>query len=218
MSCSAPSVGSPDAPRHRGRLFLLFLLSLFLILILWEFGHRVRFGDFFSYGYHVDLILDKSDIGVPRLHPAHCLRVTNYTVSALKFEAIQTPQWGITDGAVLFHDRIEKWDGQIHSWQTVRDSVADAEASLRVPNATKNVWPGRSIYATGCYEMATVEGIHSGNVVRLVAFTSYSKPPGAVGQLAFHSPAFTVQDESAKNPQKSVLSTTPTRLATPTTH
>jgi hypothetical protein len=196
---SASTAGTSDVPRRRRRLSLLLFLSPFLILIFWEFGHRARFGDFFSYGYHVDLVLDKSDVGVPRQHPAHCLRVANYTFSVLKFEVIQTPQWGITDGAVLFHDRIDKWSEQTHSWQVVGDSVTDADPSLRAPNATKNVWPGRSIYPTGCYEMATVEGVHKGDVVRLVAFTSYSKPPSAPSQRVFYSPAFTVQDESLKN-------------------
>ena len=66
------------APRPFRRSWL-YRLSPFAILVLWEFSHYVEFGDFFSYGFHVDLVLDNSDIGVPRLHAAHCLRITNNT-------------------------------------------------------------------------------------------------------------------------------------------
>lgn len=197
-------------PFHRRRRFPLALVALvpLMFIILSECGHLARFGDFFGYGYHVDLVLDHSDIGVPRKFSAHCLRVANYTLHPLKFEAIQTPTWGITDGQLIFHDRIEKWSERTHSWLTVNDSLTTAEPSLRTPNTTKNVWPGESVYPTGCYEMATVEGINKGNAVRLVAFTSYSNSEGGHDQLAFYSQPFIVKEESLgkepsfRNPQK----------------
>src|SRR5215467_5990524 len=139
-----PRTGRPgiaSLAQGKGRYVLaLLVIAPLLVLVFWECGHRIRFGDFFTYGYHSDLIEDHSDLGVPRRHAAYCLRVTNYSFSVLKFEAIQTPEWGIWDGQVVFHDRIEKWDGQGHSWQTVGDSVTAAEPSFSRPNTTKNVW------------------------------------------------------------------------------
>jgi hypothetical protein len=166
-------------------------------VILWECGHYARFGDFFGYGYHTDLFEDHSDLGAPRLYRTHCLRVANYSFSVLKFEAIQTPKWGITDGAVLFHYGLEKWNDQTHSWMMADDSQIDDPPGFKTENAIESVWPGRSIRPNGCYEATLVKGVQKGDVVRIVAFTLYSKPPDAPGQRAFYSPAFTVRQESA---------------------
>lgn len=87
---------SSRSAKRRSILGLL-VLAAFLCVALWECGHRIKFGDFFTYGYHVDLVEDHSDIGAPRLNTAYCLRVTNYTFSPLKFEVIQTPNFGIFD-------------------------------------------------------------------------------------------------------------------------
>jgi hypothetical protein len=183
--------------RKRWRLLLAVLaIGPFMFMFVWECGHYIRFGHLFSYGYHTDLIEDHSDIGVSRLHTAYCLRVTNYTLLPLKFEGIQTP-WGITDSQVIYHDRLERWSPQTHSWSTVFDH-AEGHA-----NVVTSVWPGRSIYPTGCYEVARVKGLQRGDTVRLVAFTLYSKSEGARGQYAFYSQAFTVPGESAKNSRES---------------
>ena len=190
--------GRSSRTARRPSILGLLLLAPFFCIVVWECGHRVRFGDFFTYGYHTDLVEDHSDIGVPRLRTAYCLRVTNYTFSPLKFEAIQTPDFGVFDGQVVFHDGIEKWDKETRSWQTVGDSLKADEPRLGKPNTTKNVWPGRSIYPTGCYEIAGIEGIHKGDTVRIVAFTSFSEGKGTPGQIALYSPTFTVKEQSSR--------------------
>jgi hypothetical protein len=92
---STPKTDAPETTRTpwRIRLALLVLTPLALI-IFWECGHFARFGDFFAYGYNADLVLDHSNIGVPRVLSAYCLRLANYTLSPLKFGLIQTPTWG----------------------------------------------------------------------------------------------------------------------------
>lgn len=81
----------PSALKGRYRVFQLLVLAPFVLFVLWECGHYARFGDFFSYGYHADLVVDNSDIDVPRLHTSYCLRVSNYTVHRLRFETIRMP-------------------------------------------------------------------------------------------------------------------------------
>jgi|SRR5215472_5721469 len=192
--------GTPSPTRSKRRFILAaLLLAPLLFIVFWECGHYARFGDFFTYGYHVDLVLDHSDIGAPEIRAFHCLRVTNYTFHTLKFEAIQLPP-GITDSEILYHDGAEKWDEQSHSWSKVYDSADDP--SWNQPNITKRVTFGRSIYPTACTAIQGLKGIKEKDTVRLVAFTSYSKSPSAPCQLAFYSPAFTVQ-ESSRNTQKS---------------
>jgi len=187
---------------QRWRLLLLVIVIVpFLLFVLWECGHYARFGDFFTYGYHTDLVEDHSDIGVPRIHAAYCLRLTNYTVHPLQFEAIQLPG-GYVGGGILYHHRLEKWNEQTHSWSIVIDSAEAGTPPLRHANTIKSVLPGRSIYLTGCYEIATIESIHRGDTVRLVAFTSYSKPAGAPGQLVFYSVAFVINETSVEDQRK----------------
>src|SRR6266851_77316 len=153
--------GSITRPRWRSILFAL-LLAPFLCVVLWECGHRIRFGDFFSYGYHTDLVEDHSDIGVPRLHTAYCLRVTNYTFFSLRFEGHQWPLGGTMDGGISFHDRLEKWDQQSHSWSAIFDHGDGGTPSAVHANTVIVVHPGRSIHPSGCYEVTTVEGINKG--------------------------------------------------------
>jgi hypothetical protein len=199
---------SSSAQRSRRPILAALLLAPFLCITLWELGHRIKFGDFFGYGYHADLVEDHSNIGVPRLHTSHCLRVTNYTLSSLKFEGHQWPMGGTTDGGITYHDRIERWNQESHSWSTISDFGDGTDPSAGHANIVRNVRPGQSIHPTGCYELATVEGIHKGDVVRLVAFTSYSTSSRVPGQLAFYSPPFTVNEESPKNAQKSASGAT----------
>jgi hypothetical protein len=47
------------SPTWSKRRFILagLLLTPLLLIVFWECGHYARFGDFFSYGYHVDLVL-----------------------------------------------------------------------------------------------------------------------------------------------------------------
>ena len=168
---------------------------------------------FFTYGYHVDLVLDRSDIGVPDLRTFYCLRVTNYTLSSLQFEGIQLPG-GITDGEILYHTRVEKWNEQNHTWLPVYDSVEVSDPSLKDPNTTKRVAPGRSIYPTSCRTALGYEGVHPGDRVRLVSFTSYSKPQGDPGQLVFYSPAFVINENSVGDQRKSQSEAPTTRPET----
>jgi hypothetical protein len=184
------TISSPTWSRRR--LILVMLVSPFLSISVWECMHRLGFGDFFSYGYHVDLVEDRSDVGVPRQQKAYCLRVGNYSLFPLKFEAIQTPNWGIFDREAIFHDQIEKWDDRSQRWVPVGDSSADPARSVK-PNSTKTVWPGQAIYPSGCYELASVDGINDGDIVRLAAFTLYLQPPGALGQRGFYSPPLTIR-------------------------
>jgi hypothetical protein len=73
-------------------LLAALVIAPFVLIILWECGHYARFGHFFRYGYHVDLVLDHSDIAVPGVNTFYCLRVTNYTLRSLQFEGIQLPR------------------------------------------------------------------------------------------------------------------------------
>jgi hypothetical protein len=191
-----PGMGIPSsAPSRRRSILAALLLAPFLGTAIWECGHRIKFGDFFSYGYHTDLVENHSDIGVPRLYTSYCLRVTNFTLFSIKFEGHQWPS-GTTDSEISYHDRLEKWNQQSHSWSTVFEFGEGSDPSAGHANTVTTVSPGRSIYPSGCYEVATVEGIHTGDTLRLAAFTSYSKPEGGPGQRAFYSLAFVVN----KNP------------------
>jgi hypothetical protein len=192
---STCKIDRPNPSRSRWRFLLAVLvIAPFALIILWECGHYARFGNFFRYGYHVDLVLDHSDIGVPDLHNFYCLRVTNYTLHSLQFEGIQLPR-GITDGEILYRTKVEKWSEQPHTWFPVYDSAEARDPSLRDPNTIKSVAPGRSIYPTSCRAVLGYEGVHAGDRLRLISFTSYSKPQGAPGQLAFYSPAFTIEEK-----------------------
>jgi hypothetical protein len=192
----------PNTSRPRWRFLLgTVVIAPLALVILWECAHYVRFGDFFKYGYHADLVLDHSDIGVPDLHTFYCLRVTNYTLHPLQFEGIQLPR-GITDGEILYHTRVEKWNEQTDAWLPVYDSAEAKDPSPKAPNTIKSIAPGGSIYPTSCRTVLGYEGVHVGDRLRLVSFTSYSKPQGARGQLAFYSSAFIVRAESQKNVHK----------------
>ena len=188
----------PIASRTRWRFLLsVVLIAPLALLSLWEAAHFARFGDFFKYGYHVDLVLDHSDIGVPDLHTFYCLRVTNYTLKPLQFEGIQLPG-EIADGETLYHTRIEKWNGQNNAWLSIYDSADAQDPSLKVANTMKSIATGGSIYPTSCRAVLGYEGVHIGDRLRLVSFTSYPNAQDSRGQLVFYSPAFVVRPESRR--------------------
>ncbi|HWY05664.1 MAG TPA: hypothetical protein VNY24_02320 [Candidatus Acidoferrales bacterium] len=95
------------------------------------------------------------------------------------------------DGAITYHDRLEKWDQQSRSWRTIFDHGRSAEDV----NTEKALWFGQSIYPSGSYEVATVEGIHPGDTIRIVAFTSFSNSKAGGNQHVFYSQPFKVQDQ-----------------------
>jgi len=177
------------------RIILSILLLPIMFLIAWECVHFLRFGDFFTYGYHVDLVEDHSDIGVPRSETAYRLRITNYTFTPLKFEGHRWPE-GTMDGAITYHDRLEKWDQQSSSWRT----IFDHGHSAKDVNTEKALWFGQSIYPSGSYEVATVEGIHPGDTIRIVAFTSFSNSKAGGNQHVFYSQPFKVRDRPGDLP------------------
>jgi hypothetical protein len=211
---SASKTDRPNPSRPRWRFLLAVLvIAPFVLILLWECGHYARFGHFFRYGYHVDLVLDHSDIAVPGVYTFYCLRVTNYTLRSLQFEGIQLP-WGITDGEILYHTKVEKWNEQTHTWFPVYDSAEVSDPSLKDPNTIKSVAPGRSIDPTSCRAVVGYEGVRTGDRIRLVSFTSYSKLQDDPGQLVFYSPAFVINEKSVGDEHKSGSDTVATRPET----
>jgi len=171
-------------------LFTRLAAAFLLFMCLWEVEHYMRFRDFFSYGHHVDLVRDVSDAADRQTHTAYCLRVSNYSVFPLRFEAARLPS-GITDNAVIFHDRLEKWSDESRSWTTVFDSTVGINAPQRA-NLTKTLLPGQSVLSTGCYDISIIPGLTKGDVVRLVSFAAFSKSEGE-NSMVFFSPPIVVE-------------------------
>jgi hypothetical protein len=79
-----------------------------------ETWHHRRFGDFFGYGPHADVILGNSDIGTDDMYYAN---LSNFSLASFELEGclFASDVFGVPD-SVLYRWDVQKWDNISGKW------------------------------------------------------------------------------------------------------
>lgn len=177
----------------------LFLSGVVLFVALLEINHRIAFGHFVRFGWHVDLLVKDADLGGSLgLTKLYALRVTNFAIRPLTFEAIPDPRFGGygCGHGIVFPERLEHWDRANHKWVDIPEAVSvtysPRPTDMPPPPGwlmKKRVWPGFSICAGGWRPLTVdVPGVKHGDVLRIVVSTSFTAPDDSPFQRHFFPP------------------------------
>jgi hypothetical protein len=174
----------------------LFLAGVALLVAM-QGWHHLRYGHFIGYGWDVDLMKRREDLGIPGVTTTYNVRLTNLTIHSLDFEGIKLPG-GFVGSGVLLRTRIDRWDAGKGAWVTVDESKAWEEyPGARV---TLKIKPLRSKYVWGWAAIAAGLNFKKGDKLRLVILSSATKREGEPGQHAFYTAPFFLQEERAHAP------------------
>lgn len=180
--------------KHVKRAFLGAAILCFGLLLVAQVWHRLVFGDFIRYGWHVDVWEQKQVSANPAGHRVYMIRVANYTLHSLTFEAIVFPPGFEADMffpySRAYHEQLQRWDAGTRTWTGLDLDRGSALSPLDRPNTRVHVRPLGRIYGRR-WVVGALDGFKKGDIARIVLFSSF-KPEGAPSQHAFYSAPFVV--------------------------
>lgn len=150
---------------------LLVSILAFAFAIV-EASHRVRFGHFAPLGLHADVLVRKTDYGIPGISKVYEARLTNFGIAPVKITVCDFISDDSSHGTVV-GSRVEKWDPVAKQWQSVFTTAAVSSCHpyplgmMETNVVSKELWPGQSVSAgEGAY--AAFDAIAIGDKVRFV--------------------------------------------------
>ena len=175
------------------RIGLIAAALLVLPLSLLELGHLVRFGHFFPFGLHADLVVRKADYGIDGITKAYEAKLTNYGPTPVSVTVCDFIDDAMSHGA-LVGSTVEKWDPSSRRWGSIFKSEKSAFCHpyplgmVETHVVTKHLWPGQSI-STGEEATAARDVFAIGDRARFVVFAREG--------LAIPTTAFSIDEHPA---------------------
>jgi len=157
---------------------------------LLELGHLVRFGHFFPFGLHADLVVRKADYGIDGITKAYEAKLTNYGLTSVSITVCDFIDDTMSHGAFV-GSTVEKWDHSGGTWRSIFRTEKSAFCQpyplglVETHVVTKHLWPGQSI-STGEEATAARDVFAIGDRARFVVF--------ATEGLAIPTTAFSIDE------------------------
>jgi hypothetical protein len=135
------------------RLVGLFIVTLLVLPIgLVQLGHLARFGHFFPFGLHADVVVRRADYGIDGITKVYEAKLTNYGIGSAWITACDFIDDASSRGT-LVGSQVEKWDPRTRKWEGI--FKVDKSAFCRpyplgmveTHVITKRLWPSQSISA-----------------------------------------------------------------------
>ncbi len=174
------------------------MLVVALLLSAAELSHKRRFGHFFGYGPHMDVVLGDSDVASQDTYYA---RLWNLSLSSFRIQGCRLPG-GYVGSGILYRWDVQKWEPSGHIWNSLRGAdnwVADPFSGYSNDEGcrmeTTHVRPLSSRTVGWVYE----DWVTTGAPVRFAIHTSLTTPPG--NQQILYTDTFVVR-RSAENVQE----------------
>jgi hypothetical protein len=151
----------------------LVSLTIMTVLVLGvaaiEIHHRVRFGQFASYGVHADVVEDRSDLDIPGIRTVYAARVTDFTLFPLVLVGFEDAG---DSPPPMFYCRyqVQKLSPRDGDWIVLFDfnPVKDEHFSA----SHKKLYPFRSLVPMQTYAIGARDDVQKGDLVRFAIFTN----------------------------------------------
>ena len=172
--------------RPRPRIALGFIVALLVVCTATvEAHHRIKYGHWVGYGWHVDLASEKVTSGIPGVERFWYAVVTNFTLLPGSVEACLEPNDVQPHEVPFYPFRIQVSNTATGDWRTVSPDLRLNCGADRM--ARQTIWPMRS-FATDPISPAQTGGFRQGDWVRFVVYFTFDDRPGKRRVLA--SPPF----------------------------
>jgi hypothetical protein len=179
------------------RLRRIGLVTVALVILpigLLQLGHLARFGHFFPYGLHADVMVRRADYGIDGITKAYEAKLTNYGITPANVIACDFIDDAGGHGT-LVGSKVQKFDPSTKNWEDVFKTEKSEFCRpyplgmIETQIITKRLWPGQSI--SGGEEATAVRDVFSiGDKARIVAF--------ARDGLTFHTAAFSIDEHPSR--------------------
>jgi hypothetical protein len=176
--------------RRSGRIALIIGMISVLPISLLELGHLVRFGHFFPFGLHADVVVRKADYGIDGVTKAYEAKLTNYGITPAWITACDFVDDVMSHGT-LVRATVEKWDGSARKWENIFKGDTSAfcrpypTGMIETHVISKRLWPGQSI-STGEEATAARNVFAIGDTARFRVFAGETR--------AFPTAAFSIDE------------------------
>jgi hypothetical protein len=164
------------------------------LLSVVEVRHRLTYGHFIGYGWHVDVWEQKINWSRQNTEIVYHASLTDFTIHSLTFEATEFDP-GLDFGLHFpykrgYNELVQRWDRKTGTWATVYEDIRSQPHAH--PNARIRVWPLGRISGR-IWGIKSWDGVKEGDTLRIVFLASF-KPEDVPGQHAFYSAPFVARD------------------------
>jgi hypothetical protein len=138
-----------------------------------EVHHYLKFGHFFPFGLHADMVMESADLGIPGISKTYEARLANYGLLPAEIESCDAISDAMAHETMVAYE-VDRYDPQSKTWQTVANLSGKIFCQpyplgiIEAHAATKWLWPGQSL-STG-EEATAARGFHKGDLARFVVF------------------------------------------------
>ena len=169
----------------------MVLLALAIIVI--EVRHRLKFGNFVSYGMDVHVLRQSANSGIPGIGTDYAVELHNYTFSPITLKGCQGPKDTSPYYEIIYRYQVERLDPVNGNWVEIAGIPAGQCPIEKL--VSNEISPGQSLLAVDWEATAAREGFHKGDWARFRIYTSFNSEEGASDQTVVASPAFRIEEE-----------------------
>jgi|HubBroStandDraft_6_1064221.scaffolds.fasta_scaffold05836_3 hypothetical protein len=143
----------PQMPRLK-RISVIAAALLILPFSLAELCHLLRFGHFFPFGMHADVVVRKADYGIEGITKTYEAKLTNYGFVPISITVFNFIDDAFTNGTEVGYT-VEKWDPLEKKWGNIFNDADKSSWCHPYPLGivqgrivTKRLWPGQSVFGS----------------------------------------------------------------------
>lgn len=170
---------------------------IFMAVLAVEARHYAAYRHWLGYGWHVDLLSERTEYRMPGIEHVQYVKVTNLSLLPGSIELCVIPQDVQPHALPVSLHRVQVLDRATGQWRILRP-----ELSLECTDGqviSKRLWPLMSFYTEPTF---VAEAGRKGDWVRLTAYSAFDSHADA--QRAFVSPAFQLDEEWEPYPKYSI--------------
>jgi hypothetical protein len=134
-----------------------------------ELWHLLRFGHLAPLGLHADVIVRKTDYGIPGISKTYEPQLTNFSVTPQTVTVCKVKDdWDSPSYVTRIGNSIEKWHSGPNKWEDIFSSI-DKPHSCPGDATTKRLWPLQSV-SGGEVAVAGYDIFAIGDKARFIVF------------------------------------------------
>jgi hypothetical protein len=183
----------PDKTQRQhmaGVLLLSFLSVLLVIIVLLEARHYKRWGHFFTYGVHLDVVRERDILEESNSKESgrifdYSVVLSNYTFRPLTLSGTTVESDFMGFPELRFRYEVQRWSNQTKQWETIVELDPATKPETR-PGQIR-IWPGASTTVIPSELTALRKGLSRGDSFRFVVFMNSAGGARTSSATAFYS-------------------------------
>ncbi|MFN7944007.1 MAG: hypothetical protein U0Z53_01425 [Blastocatellia bacterium] len=178
---------------------LTLAVALLILLAYSEFAHYYNYGHLFSYGLHIDVLKQESNIGILGQRNTYRAELSNFMLWPVKLTACEYNTDVEDFTGIDYPYAVQRWGSASNTWQTITGEDPESFCypvplgRSQTHIASKRLWPGMSVDVMGWEATGARVPFQKGDMARFVVFTRIDKEKA--WQAAIPSAPFYIEDE-----------------------